>query len=189
MNPAPFTIKCPFGAERGGVKRTIPFILLFFLLILQTTSLNRLSILRIKPDLLLILVIFLGLHRGPLSGAGYGFLAGILLDIFSPVPLGTNALPKTILGFLAGAVAPFLYFETPFIPGLLLFLGMFLEGMILFLLLSSFHLAPSFSYSLLYIILPASLYTSLLTPFFFYIFKRIIPVRSISNRKVGNHAF
>ncbi len=154
-------------------KRITPFILLLLLAILQATSLNRLSILGIKPDLLLILVIFLGLHKGPLSGAGYGFLAGILLDIFSPTPLGTNALSKTVLGFLAGAVAPFLYFEAPFIQGLLLFLGMFLEGMILFILLSSFHLAPPFYYSFLYIILPASFYTSLLAPLFFYTFKRI----------------
>lgn len=171
------------------MRRTILFILLLFLVILQTTVLNRLSILGIKPDLLFILVVFLALHQGPIFGAGYGFLAGILLDIFSPVPLGTNALSKTVLGFLAGALAPFLYFETPLIQGLLLFLGMFLEGLIFFLLLSSLHLAPSFPYSLLYIILPASLYTSFLTPLFFYIFKRINPVRSTSNRKVGNYAF
>ncbi len=155
------------------MRRIAPFILLLFLVILQTTSLNRLSILGIKPDLLLILVIFLGLHKGPLSGAWYGFLAGILLDLFSPAPLGTNAFSKTVLGFLAGAVAPFLYFEAPLIQGLLLFVGMFLEGMILFILLASFHLAPSFRHCFLYIILPASLYTSLLTPLFFYTFKRI----------------
>ena len=159
-------------------KRIAPLILLLFLVILQTTSLNRLSILGIKPDLLLILVIFFGLYKGPLSGACYGFLAGILLDLFSPAPLGTNAFSKTVLGFLAGAVAPLLYFEAPLIQGLLLFIGMFLEGMILFILLSSFQLVPSFSYSFLYIILPAALYTSLLTPLLFYAFK-----------KVGNHAF
>jgi len=155
------------------LKRIVPFIFLFLLAIFQATSLNCLSILGIKPDLLLILVIFLGLHKGPLPGAGYGFLAGILLDIFSPAPLGTNALSKTVLGFLAGAVASLLYFEAPFIQGLLLFLGMFLEGLILFILLSSFHLAPSFYYSFLYIILPASFYTSLIAPLFFYTFKRI----------------
>lgn len=155
------------------MKRIVPFILLLLLTILQATSLNRLSILGIKPDLLLILVIFIGLYKGPISGAWYGFLAGILLDIFSPSPLGTNALSKTVLGFLAGAVAPLLYFEAPFIQGLLLFLGMLLEGLILFILLSSFHLLPPFRYCFLYIILPASFYTSLLTPFFFYAFKRI----------------
>ncbi len=155
------------------MKRIVPFILLLLLAILQATSLNRLSILGIKPDLLLILVILLGLHRGPVSGAGYGFLAGVLLDIFSPSPLGTNAFSKTVLGFFAGAVAPLLYFEAPFIQGLFLFIAMLLEGMILFILLSSFHFTPSFYYSFFYIILPASFYTSLLTPFFFYAFKRI----------------
>lgn len=167
-NPAPLSKEKELNIKRCGA-----FILLLLLTILQATSLNRLSILGIKPDLLLILVILLGLHHGPLSGAGYGFLAGVLLDIFSPSPLGTNALSKTVLGFFAGAAAPLLYLEAPLIQGLLLFLGMFLEGMILFILLSSFHLAPNFSYSFLYIILPASLYTSLLTPFFFYVFKRI----------------
>lgn len=155
------------------MKRIVPLILLLLLTFLQATSLNRLSILGIKPDLLLILVIFLGLHKGPIPGAGYGFLAGILLDVFSPVPLGTNVLSKTVLGFLAGAAAPLLYLEAPFIQGLLLFLVMFLEGMIFFILLSSFHLAPPFSYSFLYIILPASLYTSLLAPLLFSLLKRI----------------
>ncbi|MBA7663037.1 hypothetical protein ES703_71070 [subsurface metagenome] len=160
------------------MRRIAPLILLLFLAILQATLLNRLSILGIKPDLLLILVIFIGLYKGPISGAWYGFLAGILLDLFSPTPLGTNAFSKTVLGFLAGAVAPLLYFKAPFTQGLLLFIGMFLEGMILFILLSSFHLAPPFRHCFLYIILPASLYTSLLAPLFFYAFK-----------KVGNHAF
>ncbi|HEA47270.1 MAG TPA: rod shape-determining protein MreD [bacterium] len=166
-------------------KRVAPLILLFFLflflLIFQATSLNRLSILGVKPDLLLILVIFFGLYKGPLSGAWCGFLAGILLDTFSPVPLGTNALSKTILGFLAGVVAPLLYFETPLTQGFLLFIGMLLEGMILFILLSSFHLAPPLSYSLRYIILPASLYTALLTPLLFYTFKKLnlVPPREM----------
>ncbi len=154
-------------------KRIISLILLLFLVTLQATSLNRLRILGIKPDLLLILVIFIGLYKGPISGAWYGFLAGILLDIFSSSPLGTNAISKTVLGSLAGMAAPFLYLEAPLIPGLLLFLGMFLEGILLFILLSSFYLAPPFSYSFLYIILPASLYTSLIAPFFFSVFKRI----------------
>ncbi|MBU4311021.1 rod shape-determining protein MreD [bacterium] len=191
MNPAPFTRKNPFVAERcrskprpffspspncrqgrGGIKRIIFFFLLLFLVTLQATLLNGLNILGIKPDFLFILVIFIALHKGPISGAWCGFLAGILLDLFSFAPLGTNALSKTALGFLLGAVAPFLYFEAPFIQGLLLFIAMLLEGIFLFILLSSLHLALPFSHSFLHIILPTSLYTSLLTPLLFYVFKK-----------------
>ena len=164
----------PLSAPKKHFKvKGAGFILLLSLVILQTTSLNRLSILGIKPYLLLILVIFIGLYKGPIPGAWYGLLAGILLDLFSPIPLGTNALSKTVLGFLAGVAAPLLYFEAPLTQGLLLFLGMLLEGMILFILLASFHLAPPLRYSLLYIILPAALYTFLLTPFLFYAFKKV----------------
>lgn len=175
MNPAlPKKYKLS-EVRKGWVKRIAPFILLLFLVILQATLLNRLNILGIKPDLLLILVIFIGLYKGPIAGAWCGFLAGILLDLFSPAPLGTNALAKTVLGFLVGTVAPFLYFKAPLIQGFLLFIGMLLEGIILFILLSSLRLASSFSYSFLYIILPASLYTSLLTPPLFYVFEKITP--------------
>jgi rod shape-determining protein MreD len=134
----------------------------------------------IKPDLLLILVLFVGLYRGPVSGAWCGFLSGMLLDFFSPTPLGINTLSKTILGFLIGQLAPFLYFEFPLIQGLLLFIATFLEGILLFVLLSSFQFIPPFFYSLCYVIFPASCYTAFCAPLLFYFFRKI---------KVSDYAF
>lgn len=59
----------------------------------------------ITPDLIIILVIFLGYTRGHIAGTVAGFIAGLILDILSGSFLGLSALSYCVAGFLAG------YFE------------------------------------------------------------------------------
>jgi len=83
----------------------IKFALFFGVLIfVQVTVLDLISISRynISPDLVLLLVIYLGISRGHISGMIYGFLAGLTLDILSGSFTGLSALSYTISGFIAG---------------------------------------------------------------------------------------
>ncbi|MEK6795291.1 MAG: rod shape-determining protein MreD [Spirochaetota bacterium] len=56
----------------------------------------------IKPDIVLIVIVFLGFTFGSFEGIIYGFIAGFTQDIISSGVLGLNALVYLNIGFLAG---------------------------------------------------------------------------------------
>lgn len=55
----------------------------FVFLLLQTTLLPALLPLHFKPDLLLILVVYLGLNEGPVRGGALAYGLGCLQDVFA----------------------------------------------------------------------------------------------------------
>jgi rod shape-determining protein MreD len=59
------------------------FSLGFVLLVLQTTLVPVLLPLHFKPDLLLILVVYLGLHEGYVRGGTLAYVLGCLQDVFA----------------------------------------------------------------------------------------------------------
>ncbi len=56
----------------------------------------------ITPDLVIILVIYLGYTRGHIAGMVSGFIAGLTLDILSGSFIGLSALCYSLSGFIAG---------------------------------------------------------------------------------------
>ena len=77
-------------------------LLLGGVVLLQTTVLDFVAVLGVKPDLQLILVVFLALRRGSMSGQIAGFVGGLLEDVVTLSPLGFNAIVKALAGFCAG---------------------------------------------------------------------------------------
>ncbi len=57
------------------------------------------------PDVLLLVVVSLGLLRGSVAGAGYGFAGGLLVDLLTLETLGVTSLVLTLAGFWAGRYA------------------------------------------------------------------------------------
>ena len=74
--------------------------LIFLSLVIQTTALGELSLPLAKPDLLLIITVYLGLYSKPLAGAILVFLSGYLMDIFSGSIFGVQTFSKTAIFFL-----------------------------------------------------------------------------------------
>jgi len=78
------------------VRRVVAYFLLGLgFLALQSALLPRFLPFETKPDLLLILVIYLGLHEDYLRGAGLSYVLGCLFDVFagsSPGLYGTAFL-------------------------------------------------------------------------------------------------
>jgi len=70
--------------------------------VLQSTLVPHISILSIKPDLLLLILFIMSTKAGVMAGVYVGFFLGLGQDLFSPEILGQNALAKTIVGFFAG---------------------------------------------------------------------------------------
>ena len=60
-----------------------PLLLGIVFLTLQTTLLTSLPIQRIRPDIILILILYLGLFYPPISGGILALFMGFLMDLFS----------------------------------------------------------------------------------------------------------
>lgn len=81
-------------------------------MVVQTSLLRYVSIGGVRPDLVLIIVVYLGLVRGPDAGSLSGFVFGLFEDAYSGGLLGANALIKTLLGFACGLLGKRLYTQS-----------------------------------------------------------------------------
>ncbi len=120
-------------------------VLLGVAVFLQSTVLRWVALKGVKPDLALILLVFVAVRRGSLSAQTSGFLAGLLEDILSLSPVGFNALLRTVLGFFYGLTAGSLFVDPVLMPVLLVLVATLLKGLLSSLLVALFHIpAPGF---------------------------------------------
>ncbi len=90
-------------------------------LVLQSTLFSRLSADTIKPDLALLIVIHLGLHRPTLDATPPVLAMGFLADHFSALPNGTFLLLYLAFFYLAAGSARIFYFSGTGFPSLVVF--------------------------------------------------------------------
>jgi rod shape-determining protein MreD len=143
-------------------------------LILQTTLLSFLPIQRIRPDILLIFTLYLGLSFPPVSGGILAFLMGYLMDLFSGNALGFYALSRPLVFFAAQFFRERFYLEGFYSKFLFAFIYAVLEGLLIFLLMNALHPAPlgGLYPLLLTFLLPQSFFTALVTPPLFFLFQK-----------------
>jgi len=77
-------------------------LLVILALVLQTSWVPKTAILGMAPDLIVMVIVYVGLTGGQIEGTSLGFLAGFLQDVYGPARLGSNALANSIIGFGAG---------------------------------------------------------------------------------------
>lgn len=75
-----------------GLSLYLALPVMIILLVIQTAILPRLPIWDVVPQLMLLSAVAWGLLEGLEEGALWGFIAGLLTDMFSVAPLGTSAL-------------------------------------------------------------------------------------------------
>ncbi len=85
-------------------------ILIVVCFLIQTTMLGRIAIGQIKPNLLLILCVCMGLMRGRKRGLWTGFAAGLLIDLFFGAVFGFYALVYMYVGYFSG-YAHMIYYD------------------------------------------------------------------------------
>ena len=57
-----------------------------------------------RPDVVLLVVMYIGYRYGTIPGALTGFVLGVIQDALSPLPLGITSLANSVIGFSAGQV-------------------------------------------------------------------------------------
>jgi rod shape-determining protein MreD len=125
------------------------------------------SIKGIKPDLLLILCVWIALSEGQFTGLLAAFGIGLIQDIVSFDVLGTNALAKLVTALIAG----WFYNENKININLgtykfliIIFISSFFHNMIYYFLYIDFHAFSFYSFFIKYC-LAISAYTTLIAVF------------------------
>jgi rod shape-determining protein MreD len=86
--------------------------------LLQVSIIFRIEVGGASPDVLVLVVASIALLTGSLSGAAYGFAAGVALAVFAAVPLGPHALVGTLIGYTVGRVGEALVTDDHPVPPL-----------------------------------------------------------------------
>lgn len=92
-------------------------------ILVQSTFCPKLSVWEIRPDLVLLAVLYIGVVDGQTKGTVFGFMAGFLQDVYAPEHLGANALAKSIVGFGVGYSRSVLAVETILVQALVTFVA------------------------------------------------------------------
>jgi rod shape-determining protein MreD len=114
------------------------FLLGFIFLVLQTTLLPPMLPLHFKPDLLLILVVYLGLNEGYVRGGTLSYLLGCLQDVFAAGYLGLHGLALLCTFLAVRGAAARLNTESPVLLLLLVSAGTLLQAALVLFALGFF---------------------------------------------------
>lgn len=119
--------------EGCKVKRFFAFAAVIVLVVLiESAVLSNWYILSVPPDILLLVVLYIGFHNGVIVGQVSGFASGLLLDFLSAAPFGLNAMIRTIMGFLSGLFYKNIHTTGLLIPAILGFVATLFKAFIIF---------------------------------------------------------
>jgi len=142
---------------------------LFFL---EITLFDKLRILGVRPELLLVATLFFGFHYGPGRGAEAGCISGVLKDIFSSGPFGINAFAFLFIGFFAGLLKDKLFKDNFVTQFFLSSVAVYIASVVYFLYLN--EITPSVAFAGFWkMCLYKGLYTGFLAPLFFLALAKI----------------
>lgn len=139
----------------------ITAVILLINLILQSTILESIAIMGIKPNTALIIVVSFSFMRGELEGALIGFFAGLLQDSFFGPFIGMHAFLCMVTGYLCGKFFRGFYKESIIVPFLLTILSTFLYEFSFYVFNILLRGYTNFIYFLNTIILPEIVYTAI----------------------------
>lgn len=158
------------------------FALIFVISLLLQSYLDLLSIAGIKPDLLFLFTIYFSFKEGDFRGAWIGFIVGLVQDAISLTPLGWQALPKGIIGFLVGRHGRSIRGESLFSLGIMIFLLSLVKSAILIFFAYIFiegQLAMVYKSAF-----PEAIYNAILGPMLFTIYDRIFALNIVGGSSV-----
>ncbi len=151
-------------------RKLITLVLILACFLVQTTVWNLFPLGNVKPNLLLILTVSLGLMRGKHTGLWVGFISGIIIDLFYGTLIGFNALVYMYIGYFNGKFYKVFYDEDVKIPMILVAVSEFVYNFIFYIIQFAFRQRFDFGTYLTHIILPEILLTVLFTLLLYKLF-------------------
>lgn len=92
----------PAAVQEGPLYMLRLFSLIILGVVIQTTFGPHITVLGAKPGLVLVMVVCVALIRGPVWGAGIGFITGLLLDVALVQTMGISSFLNTLAGYFSG---------------------------------------------------------------------------------------
>lgn len=151
-----------------------PLLLGILLLTLQTTWPASSFLRWIRPDLILILTLYLGLSSSPISGGILAFFLGYLMDLVSGNGFGLFTFSRPFLFYCTQLFKDRIYLESFLARFLFVFVFALIEGLVLLTFLKALnpeHL-PNLLRQFLVGFFPQSILTALLSPALFSLLRR-----------------
>lgn len=139
---------------------------------IQSTVLNFFQIEGVKPDLVLVMVIFAALLRGYKAGCWWGFVGGLLEDIYTGNFFGLNILVKMYIGCLVGLAGKHFYKDSLFVIITITWFASLVSGLGQYVLLTNAGFVVSPGPAPMKIILLVSFYNAITVPFLYRWFSR-----------------
>ena len=140
--------------------------------VLQTTLFTHLRIDGVAPDVGLVCVLAVAYEDGADSGAIFGFIMGLCIDLFLTTPLGLSALSFAITGYVVGVFQSGMVRTTPWLAPLLGGLGGLFGGLVFITAGAVVGQSGFLTAESLKVVLIASLYDALIAPVVFPIVRR-----------------
>ncbi len=112
-------------------------------ILLQSTILNKIAIRGVRPDLALIVLIFVSMRRGSMVGQVSGFVAGFFEDLMNVSPLGFHSLLRTLIGYLYGLLSGNVFIDPFLMPMILTVIATILKGFLAGIVSAVFGIASS----------------------------------------------
>ncbi|MGP1576102.1 MAG: rod shape-determining protein MreD [Treponema sp.] len=106
----------------------------FVFSIFDTAVLSHIDVLIMRPDLILLLVLYIAVTNGSVPGVIAGFFSGLFFDFLSLAPFGLHSFIFTCVGFLYGIIYKKYNIRTVFFPCLFGGTATILKAVLIFLL-------------------------------------------------------
>ncbi len=132
-------------------------------LVLQSTLFQGFAIRGILPNTAIIIIVSFALLRGSFEGAMIGFFSGLLQDLFFGTTLGYFSLLGLCCGYFVGIAHRDFYRENYLIPLTLCAVVTFVYELLIYLSSFLFRGNLNFFYYLNNLMLPETVYTSVLS--------------------------
>ncbi len=140
--------------------------------VLQTTLFTHLQIDGVAPDIGLVAVLAVAWEDGPDTGAIYGFIMGLAVDLFLTTPLGLSALAFAVTGYAVGVFQTGVVRTTPWLAPILGGIGGLFGGLVFITAGAIVGQSGMLSFDSLRIVIIASIYDAVIAPIVFPLVRR-----------------
>lgn len=153
---------------------------LLLLVVFQSLLSDLVAVMGVRLDLAIIVLVYIALTRGSRYGVIFGFLIGLLLDVFNRQALGWGALVKCLIGFSVGSFKDNLYLESLYSKAGLIFFALLFNDFLYYI----FTVGPKAATFGKFIThsLPSAFYTAVVGMLVFFVLSRTPSERSESQK-------
>jgi rod shape-determining protein MreD len=149
------------------IRRVRLVLVVITLVVLQTTVFTHLRVFGAVPDLCLVATVAIAYEEGPHTGALFGFLSGLVLDLFLASPAGLSALANACTGYGVGVFQGGLVRESRLLPVILGGVGGLVGGTIFVVVGGIAGQSGYFTLTSVRIIIVAAVYDAVVAPLVF----------------------